>query len=219
VKFDDPGKLTVKGRLGFLGRDTAIYGGAAAFSKAFGLITFPLLARNFSVAEYGILDFFLSITTLIAVGMIFGQDSAVARYFYEYEESSQREQVITEWLLFQLLLLLFLIPVLWLFSTQIASELSDAEEAETLLKLMILQVPSLLLINFSQNILKWSFSRTRFLIISVGSTIFSALALVVGIVIYGLGRSLSCHVRQGRSWCRCLTARSGFYGPCVKKIL
>jgi O-antigen/teichoic acid export membrane protein len=96
------GSLSLKGRLHFLLRDATLYGGAAAISKAFALITFPLLARHFSVEEYGVLDYFLVLGSLLAIFFIFGQDSAVARYFYEYEETETRQQLISQSLVFQL---------------------------------------------------------------------------------------------------------------------
>jgi O-antigen/teichoic acid export membrane protein len=39
-------------------KDTFLYGGAAAFNKALSLITFPILARYFSVSEFGALDYY-----------------------------------------------------------------------------------------------------------------------------------------------------------------
>jgi len=83
IKIDNPAVLGMGQRFKFLTRDLALYGGAAAISKGFALITFPLLARHFSVAEYGVLDYFLVLAGFLATMAIFGQDSAVARFFYE----------------------------------------------------------------------------------------------------------------------------------------
>ena len=41
--------LATGGRLKFLARDTVVYGLGGAINKALGLITFPLLARTFTV--------------------------------------------------------------------------------------------------------------------------------------------------------------------------
>ncbi|OPY15547.1 MAG: Polysaccharide biosynthesis protein [Syntrophus sp. PtaB.Bin001] len=185
--IDDPSRLNLRQRLHFLAKDSLLYGTAAALNKAFALITFPLLARYFSVEDYGVIDYFNILASLMTIVFVFGQDSAVARFFYEYAETPKRKQVISQSIAFQIALLLLFIPPLWLMSEQMARRLCSVSEANTLLKLVLLQVPFLLFINFSQNILKWTFARARFLLISIGSTVFSLFALLVGIVVFGLG--------------------------------
>lgn len=177
--IDDPSQLGLLHRLRFLAKDSILYGGAAALNKAFALITFPLLARHFSVENYGTIDFFNITAALLVTLFVFGQDSAVARFFYEYKDTDQRRQLISQSLCFQIGLLTLIIPLIWLlFADNIAGQISHSVHALTLLKLILLQLPFLLLINFSQNILKWTFARARFLIISLGSTVCSVSALL-----------------------------------------
>jgi O-antigen/teichoic acid export membrane protein len=183
---DDPGRLSPNQRLRFLAKDVVLYGGATAVSAAFGLISFPLLARHFSIEQYGLIDFFNVVATFMTTVFVFGQDSAVARFFYEYTDLPDRRQVGSQSLAMELLLLLAGIPILWVLSGPIAMRLSGAPEAQTLLKLVLLQVPFLLLINFSQTILKWTFARTQFLIVSIGSTILAVAALIAGMLLSSL---------------------------------
>ena len=53
-----PAKLIPLDRLKFLVKDTVIFGLAQGLSRSFALITFPILSRNLSVSEYGVLDLF-----------------------------------------------------------------------------------------------------------------------------------------------------------------
>ena len=179
--------LSQSGRLNFLLKDVIIYGGATAISRAMALFTFPLLARHLSIEEYGVLDYFLVLGSFLSIFFIFGQDSAVARFFYEYEETHIRQQLISQSLLFQLLGLVLLLPVLWLGAEWLTSFMIAAPERVELFKIVLLQLPSLLLISFSQNLLKWTFARTRFLIISIGFTVVQASLLVVAIQIFDVG--------------------------------
>ncbi len=158
-----------------------MYGGASAINKAFSLVTFPLLAHHFSVSEYGLIDLFMIFTSFLAIMLVFGQDSAVARYFYEYRDEKSRKELISESLGIQVLLLLFFIPPLWLSAEYVSNLISDSEQSETLLKLNILQLPFIVLQNFSRNLLKWTFSRKFFLIISIGSVFFYMILLLVGV--------------------------------------
>lgn len=182
-----PRGLSQRGRLGFLLKDTALYGGAAAISKSFSIITFPLLARHFSTADYGIIDFFSVIASFIGILIIFGQDSSVARFFYEYEDKDKRQQLISQSFLFQLIVSFALAAILWNWSKSIAGWLIEVPDASIYFGLIVLQSPFLVLMNFSQNLLKWSFERNKFLFVSLGSTLFSVTALVIGIYHFNIG--------------------------------
>ena len=180
----DPSHLTLRHRLRFLAKDSILYGGAAAFSRVFSLITFPLLARYFSVEDFGLIDFFTVIAGLLTTFFVFGQDSAVARFFYEYKDKESRSQLISQSLVLQTGCAVLILPFLWFISGQFASRLNNAPESALLLKIVLLQVPFLVLINFSQNLLKWTFTRTRFLIISLGSVIFNVILLLIAFLFF-----------------------------------
>lgn len=182
-----PAVLSIKGRLGFLLRDSVLYGGATAISKAFALITFPLLARHFSVADYGVLDYYLVLASLLVIFFVFGQDSAVARFFYEHEEATARCQMISQSLVFQLVGLTLLLPLLWLSADWFSTMLIAASDNVLLFRIVLLQLPFLLFINFSQNLLKWTFARTRFLTMSLGFSVVQASLLMVAILVFNVG--------------------------------
>ena len=182
-----PEHLSQEGRMAFLFKDSVIYGGAAALSKAFTLITLPLLVRHFKVAEYGVLDFYMVLIVFMTILFVFGQDSAVARYYYEYEDSSDRQQLISQSLVFQMLGICALLPVLWGAADWITSFLIDAPERTTLFKIVLLHLPFMVLISFSQGLLKWTFERTRFLIMSVGFMAGQGGLLLIALYGYGVG--------------------------------
>ena len=184
---DDPSRLSIWQRLRFVVRDSALYGGAAALNKVFTLITFPLLARYFSVADYGIIDFFSVLATMLATFFIFGQDSAVARFFYEYKDEHSRRQLISQSFFLQVIFILAVLPLLWINAENLAGYISSEPVAVKLVKLIVLQVPFILFINFSQNLLKWTFSRVRFLFMSIGSVILNVSLLLVAVSVVGIG--------------------------------
>lgn len=183
----NPASLNTKNRLSFLFKDSAVYGVSAAISKAFALFTFPLLARHFTVEEYGVLDYFLVLGGLLAIFFIFGQDSAVARFFYEYEETSKRKQIISQSLAFQLLGMLFFLPFLWMGADWLTGFMVASSARVFIFKIILLQLPFLLLINFSQNLLKWTFTRNRFLAISLGYTVMYTSLLFLAVMVFDIG--------------------------------
>ncbi len=179
--------LNSKKRLAFLLKDSAIYGGAAAISQAFALITFPLLARHLTVEQYGVLDYFLVLGTLLGTFFIFGQDSAVARYFYEYEDNYDRQKLISESIVFQLGGLAVFLPIFFLVSDWLTGFMIDTTERAQLFKIVLLQLPFILIINFTRNLLKWTFDRSHFLIMSLGFTLVQASLLVVAVLVFEVG--------------------------------
>ncbi len=184
----DPAGLSQGGRLSFLLKDSVLYGGAAAVSKAFALLTFPLLARHFTVADYGVLDLFVSIAAAVSLGFIFGQDSAVARYFYEFEDRLLRARMISQSLALQLGCVAVALPLLWIFAEPLTRVMLGQEGRGALFQAMLLQVPSMVVVTFSQNLLKWTFARVRFLILSLGFIAVQAAGLLfaVGVLEVGL---------------------------------
>ncbi len=167
-----------------------LYGSSSAISKACGLVTFPILVRHFTPAEYGVLDYFLTLASLLAVLLIFGQDSAVARYFFEYTDRDARRQLISQSLLFQIAGVTLVAPLSWLLADRISAALLPSEQVirmSELLRLVLVQLPFLLLINFSQNILKWTFDRARFLTISLGMTLFQSSGILFAVLVFDAG--------------------------------
>ena len=182
-----PTGLSVSGRLRFLLKDTALYGGAAAVSSLLALMTFPLLARHFSLVDYGVLDYFLVLASFMAITFLFGQDSAVARYFYETEDTVERRQLISQSLLFQFAGLTVLLPLLWIGAERIAGFLIDTPDSVRLFRIVLLQLPFLLLISFTQGLLKWTFSRNQYMVMAIGFAVLQTVSLAVAVLVFNAG--------------------------------
>lgn len=173
------GSSVLRGHLSFLLKDSAIYGLGEASNKAITLFTFPLLARHFSVQDYGTVDLLNTAVVLAVTLLVFGQDSAVARYFYERDDTATRQQVVSQSLALQLGLLAVAVPVLLLVASPLAGLLHLGGDGPGIVRLMALQLPFFVLVNFSQGLLKWTLQQRRFLTVSVGSTA----ATLVGILL------------------------------------
>ena len=171
----------------FLAKDTAVYGIGGALTKLLALITFPLLARHFSVQDFGTIDLLNTAVLLLSVLLTFGLDSGVARFFYENANVEYRRQIVSQALIFQVAILAFALPLLWVNTGQIAALIDAGPDSRTVIRLLILQAPLFVLLGFAQNLLKWTFKRWRFLFISVGSIVTTVIGLVVGIVFFDFG--------------------------------
>ena len=164
--------------------DTFIYGVFHALVKGLNFITFPLLARHFSVADYGRFDFAMVIVNLVALLCIFGQDSALARYYYDVKKYSQRQTVVSQSLLIQMVFIALFFTSFFTFnkSTFFESLHSSFSPKETII--LACQVPVYVLLNFTQNILKWSFQRIKFIVLSAGVVVAIMCLALVGILVF-----------------------------------
>ena len=91
--------------------DTFAYGLGSAIQKGLSLVLIFLVSKELTVEEFGIFDFYLILSNLIVMILVFGQDQAVARLFYNYNSFNQRQNLISESFIFQLILAIIFFPL------------------------------------------------------------------------------------------------------------
>jgi O-antigen/teichoic acid export membrane protein len=116
--------------------------------------------------------------------IIFGQDSAIGRFFYDYEDFETRREVVSQSLMIQIAVCLAAVAILILLSDSIAQLVSTAESSKKYFNIILVQVPFTLAVNFSQNLLKWTFSRNKFLVMSIGYSVAQAIGLLATIFFF-----------------------------------
>lgn len=163
-----PRSLSKLQQLRFLANDTLIYGAASAINKSFALILFPLLTRNLSVADYGRLDLALYAAMLLGLIIVWGQDSAVARLFFEDEDTSDRQQIISQALLVMFGHLLVVTVLIALLSQTLIPSGFFGKEAPAIVAMLSLYAPITGLLSFCQSVLKWTFERNKYIVLALG---------------------------------------------------
>lgn len=159
--------------------DTILYGLVNSFSKLLSFFIFPLLATYFTVSEYGKIDYIQTFTTFLVLTLTFGLDSALVRFFYEEEENEKRKKLISEILAVQLIIIIIYLILAYLLETYIDEKLKINSKPIT--QVILLQVPFILIINFSQNILKWTFQRKEYIIVSIAYLSFILCYCLIGV--------------------------------------
>lgn len=173
-------------RLKWLATDTLVYGAASAVSKSFALILFPFLTRSLSVADYGRLDLALYTALLFGLIIVWGQDSAVARLFFEDEDRDRRRQIISQALLVMAgNLLLCAVAVIVILQSSVAAGAFGPRTAE-IMWLLMLYAPISGLLSFCQSLLKWTFARARYVAIALGVPAANLAIILVVARWYGL---------------------------------
>lgn len=158
-------------RLRALASDTVVYGLAATINKSFALILFPFLTRTLSVEDYGRFDLALYAAALIGLTIVWGQDSAVARLFFDEESDENRQQVISQ----ALLVILGNIVVgslIWLAVQHLPLvQHAFGPNSRTIVLLLLLYGPLTGLLSFCQGLLKWTFQRARYIFVALGQPV------------------------------------------------
>ena len=186
-KETDPGRLGLRGRLGFLLKDSILYGGAAAFMQGLSLITFPIMSRHFDVADYGTIDFFGVVGTFLAVLLAFGINRTVARFFYDSTETKHRKQVISQGLAMNLLIAIPAVCAMYLASDVMIGFAPKSPDTQLLITLTILDAPLAVVTTQALAICKWSYARKRYLVLAVGTAVLRATVLVTLILVFDVG--------------------------------
>jgi len=174
-------------RIFFLIKDASLYGGSMALTRLLSLITFPILTRIFSKADYGIIDAISILSAAFPVFIIMGQDSAIARFFFESDSYVERKQIVSQGLLCELIVMIFVCPLLYINSNFIMIYYLGSDEYTYAFKVVILTIPFTVLFQFCQNLLKWTFNRNLFILISIGSSIMTVAATILFVVVLKMG--------------------------------
>lgn len=166
-----------------LAKEVAIYGAGDVLLRATAFITMPIYTRIFSVDDYGILNFVLTITGLLGAVLILGGDSAYARYFFEAKEHEQRQIVTSSWFGFLALwscaVIAIFVPLAGFFSQW---SFGSAEEGR-FFAIALVTAPVVLINQLCGQALRNQFRARLFTVLNVTTTL-----LTIGISLYAVTR-------------------------------
>lgn len=166
-------------RINSIAKDTLIYGLSGIISKSITLLTFPILAHAYSVEEFGTIDFLLILSALLTNFVILGQDSAIARYFNEYDNELSKKSLISNSIAY-LILVSFVILVLFeLFKGGMSQLFGNNYPHIKLLSIIFYTIPFSVIFNTSQAVLRYSFNRTGYIFITIGYSVATVVVVVV----------------------------------------
>ena len=174
-------------RLKFIVKDSLIYGGAVAASRMLYVFIIPLLARVLTKDEYGVVDGLTVLSFVFGLIIIFGQDAAVARFFYEADDEETKRDVITNAFFIQLFFSVFITAGLFFYAEEISTQYLGKPGYSEIFKVMALAVPFASAVQFFQNLLKWVFLRKQFIVMAIGFTISFLLLTLLFVLYYGYG--------------------------------
>jgi O-antigen/teichoic acid export membrane protein len=166
-------------RLKQLGSDSLVYGLGNALSLSANFLLLPLYSRIFTPDEFGVIDLLTTLSTILAVFIIMGFTSAQTFFFFEDEQLSSRRLLLSTSFLFRLVVALFLCGTLFMSAEIVAQYLLQDVQRANLLRVTAAYVAVLVMRTLFANILRLLFVRLRYLIVTVGSTAFMVLLIIL----------------------------------------
>lgn len=168
-------------RLLFFLKDFSLYGIATSFTKFISIFTVPILTRVFSKAEFGIIDGVSIVSAVFAPLIVFGQDSAIARFYYETDNKQEKKTIITQGGIIELFTAVLVVSFIVIFAESISRNYFHNVSYANIIRLAAFGMLFNVTVRYPQNILKWTFARKKFIILSVGMP--SAVILITFILV------------------------------------
>ena len=181
-----PAGLSIKKKLSFLFKDSVLFGGLAALSKSASLISFPFMVAHFSRAEYGEIDYFSVVSGFFVILVVLGLDSGLGRFCYDFDSQDARVELVSQCFTVQVLIAFGFCALLFVCREFMSEHLLQTESAQTLLTLVIVQVPFVVITNFAQNLMKWLFLRKQYIFLTLGVSLSTVILLVCGLIYFEL---------------------------------
>ncbi len=173
-------------KLLFLLKDTAIYGIAGAFNQFIKIFTVPFVARFYTKEDFGSNDLLNTLLFLTVPFVFFGLDSAIARFYFEYEDEKRKRQLVFFCFSFGIILSIACMLILYTFESQICSVFLNVKEVHDSYQVIIWTVPFLFISSFFTNIFKYNFNRKSYLLQTVGGGFITVLLTFIFVVFFKL---------------------------------
>jgi len=191
----------LKTTLKYLIKDSAFYGLGNGVSKSLQLITLPLVVKSVSNTDFSNWNMIQASTAIIAGIVLFGMDSAAARFYYDVKTSNEKKQIFTNSLLIQILLSVILLPLSFAAILPLERFSGIADHYRNDLIIMLLWMPAAAVTNFFIGWFKWTFQKWNFFILTFGFALLNLLLLLY----FTLAGTLTIHrVVQITLFCQCI---------------
>lgn len=120
------------GVLKSVSKHTIIYGIGDWMASGLSFMLIPLYTHYLTPSEYGVLEFLDLTTIIVSTILAMGIAQAVYRYYYQFDDKHQRDQVVSGALIILGVVLAIAIPLLIIFSSQISTLVLDTNDYQTL---------------------------------------------------------------------------------------
>lgn len=219
--------MSVRDSLKRLSGDSLVYGFGQVSGKAVNLLLVPILTRVLLPQQYGVADLVVSYSASALLVLVFGMDSALARFFYEQENRASRVRMVSSSFVFRLVTGGAVAVALAAFAEPIAARVLGGEVYAKYLRLGAAALPFTLFALFANDVLRVTFQPWKFIALNVaqtlavgGLTLWFVLGQGLGVagVLYGKLFGDAAAAGLGLLLCR-HSLRPAFDGALLRRML
>jgi O-antigen/teichoic acid export membrane protein len=168
-------------------RHTSVYAAGSIAAQVVGVILVPVYTRVFSPGQYGVIDIIATVSALLTLLFIAGQDSAVARYFIDAGSAKGKREVASTGILYVAASAFLVVLILAPFSAVLAQELFKSGDYGLVFLLGLLVVPFAVTTNMFNNLLRFKFQPVKSAVLSVGVPLVQTLLTILLVVFWNSG--------------------------------
>ncbi|MFZ5979890.1 MAG: lipopolysaccharide biosynthesis protein [Candidatus Zixiibacteriota bacterium] len=170
-----------------LAKHSVIYGLGDLLSKSIGFILIPVYTHYLTTEEYGTLELLDLTSYIIGLLLAMGIAQSVVRYYYEYEDQTRKNQVISVAMLTIWAVSIGVLFVLFSFSGNISNLVFKSPDYSHLLNIIFITMVINLSNEIPTTLLRIQQRSVFFVLVSLARLTLNLTLNIVFIVHYGLG--------------------------------
>jgi O-antigen/teichoic acid export membrane protein len=184
---------------GRLSRDVLMYGLGNSAAQAVNVLFVPVFTRVFSPAEFGALEFLLTVNAIGVLVSQAGLNSAMLFYYRRHADLAERRKMVATALAIGATIALVLAVVGLIFAAPISRALLRSDTYTPAVALTFVWVPVTLLANLALDLLRLEFRAGAYSVLGVGRTLAASAvgALLAGPLAMGVAGLLLAYVVIG----------------------
>jgi O-antigen/teichoic acid export membrane protein len=149
-------------RIKFLSKDILYYGVGNSVYALVQFICMPIIIRGMSMGEVANWNLLLPTGALLSAFITFGMDSAIVRFVID-KEGPEKKVIFSTGFYFVMALAFFVSLSLWALSSKVMHLINFSTVYTASYWILLCWLPGVILCQFLQNWLKYTFKRTRFI--------------------------------------------------------
>jgi O-antigen/teichoic acid export membrane protein len=163
--------VSVRDSLKRLSGDSFVYGLGQVGGKLVNLLLVPVLTRVLVPQQYGVADLVVAYSASALLVLVFGMDSALARFFYEQPDREARIRMTSSSLVWRLVTGGTVAALLFAFAGPISGRVLGGAVYAKYLRLGACALPFTLLTLFANDVLRVTFQPWKFIALNVTQTL------------------------------------------------
>lgn len=165
-------------------KNSAIYTIATVLTRGIAIFLVPIYTRYLTPSEYGIIDYFMILASIINLTIALEVSQAVVRYYQDAQGIEEKRSYVSTAFFFTIFMYIIYFMVSFIFSSELSSLFLDDENMSLLFIIASGAIATNGIFYFVQNQLKFEIQPKKFALVSiVNITILASIAIFLLIVV------------------------------------